>query len=49
MFVLSLFIVSKVRQNKEFNVGHHVHTYIPEFKPDKILSKKSNISYRRNK
>ena len=39
MFVLSLFIVSKVRQNKEFNVGHHVHTYIPEFKPDKIISK----------
>ena len=32
MFLISLFAVSKLRQAKNFSVGHEVHSYIPQIK-----------------
>lgn len=32
LFLISLIVVSKLRQNKDFPIGHEVHSYIPKIK-----------------
>ena len=34
LFVISLFVVSKLRQSKDFPIGHEVHKYLPEIKTE---------------
>lgn len=37
LFMISLLIVSKIRQSNDFPIGHEVHNYLPTFEKDKNL------------
>ena len=42
LFFISLIIVSKIRQSKDFSVGHEVHSYIPEINMSNIRTNSTN-------
>ena len=44
LFFVTLIIVSEIRQNKNFNIGHEVHSYIPtiEIKKDTKIIEEAN-------
>ena len=48
LFMISLLVVSKIRQSKNFTVGHEVHTYIPlidiDIDSSKSLNKIKNVT-----
>ena len=43
LFMISLLIVSKIRQSKNFTVGHEVHSYIPQIDVNDVNDKSIKI------